>query len=37
MTIAWNNFTPWAALAGGVMIWLASALFFAFQRKNTRD
>ncbi len=27
MTIDWNQFTPWAALAGGVLLGLASALF----------
>jgi uncharacterized protein len=27
MTIAWNLFTPWSALAGGVLIGLASALY----------
>lgn len=27
MTIDWTNFTPWASLAGGVMLGLASALF----------
>ena len=27
MSIDWNHFTPWAALAGGLMIGLASALF----------
>ena len=27
MTIAWNNFTPWASLAGGLLLGLASALF----------
>jgi uncharacterized membrane protein YedE/YeeE len=26
MTIAWNAFTPWAALAGGALIGLAAAL-----------
>lgn len=26
MTIDWNNFTPWPALAGGVLIGLAAAL-----------
>ena len=30
MTIDWNNFTPWASLAGGLMIGLASALFLLF-------
>ena len=27
MTIDWNNFTPWSALGGGIMLGLASALF----------
>lgn len=27
MTIDWNHFTPWASLAGGVLLGLASALF----------
>ncbi len=27
MTIAWNLFTPWSALAGGLLIGLASALY----------
>ncbi|MEW5885924.1 MAG: YeeE/YedE thiosulfate transporter family protein [Pseudomonadota bacterium] len=27
MTIDWNAFTPWSALAGGLLIGLASALF----------
>ncbi|MEP7298567.1 MAG: YeeE/YedE thiosulfate transporter family protein [Burkholderiales bacterium] len=27
MTIAWNLFTPWHALAGGLLIGLASALY----------
>ncbi len=27
MTIDWNHFTPWASLAGGIMLGLASALF----------
>ncbi len=27
MTIDWNHFTPWAALAGGLVIGLAAALF----------
>lgn len=27
MLIDWTNFTPWAALAGGVLLGLASALF----------
>ena len=27
MTIDWNHFTPWAALAGGILLGLASAIF----------
>jgi uncharacterized protein len=27
MTLAWNLFTPWSALTGGVLIGLASALY----------
>jgi uncharacterized membrane protein YedE/YeeE len=27
MMIDWNNFTPWASLAGGVLIGLAAAMF----------
>ena len=27
MTIDWTHFTPWAALAGGVLIGLAAAMF----------
>ena len=27
MTIAWNEFTPWSALAGGVLIGIAAAMF----------
>lgn len=27
MTIDWNNFTPWASLAGGILLGLASASF----------
>ena len=27
MTIDWSHFTPWAALSGGVLLGLASALF----------
>jgi uncharacterized membrane protein YedE/YeeE len=27
MTIAWNAFTPWASLAGGVLIGIAAAMF----------
>lgn len=30
MTIDWNNFTPWASLAGGLLIGLATALFLLF-------
>lgn len=30
MTIAWNEFTPWSSLAGGVLIGIASALFILF-------
>ncbi|MET0859106.1 MAG: YeeE/YedE family protein [Telluria sp.] len=30
MTIDWNHFTPWAALAGGLLIGLAAALLIAF-------
>jgi uncharacterized membrane protein YedE/YeeE len=30
MTIDWVNFTPWASLAGGVLIGLAAALFLLF-------
>lgn len=30
MTIDWNHFTPWASLAGGVMLGAASALFILF-------
>jgi uncharacterized membrane protein YedE/YeeE len=30
MTIAWNAFTPYAALAGGVLIGLAAAIFVLF-------
>lgn len=30
MTIAWNEFTPWASLAGGVLIGLAAALLVLF-------
>ena len=30
MTIDWVNFTPWASLAGGLLIGLASALFVLF-------
>lgn len=30
MTIDWNHFTPWASLAGGVLIGLASALLILF-------
>ena len=27
MTIDWNHFTPWASLAGGILLGLASAAF----------
>jgi hypothetical protein len=27
MTIDWNHFTPWASLAGGILLGLASAMF----------
>ncbi len=27
MTIAWHEFTPWSALAGGVLIGVAAAMF----------
>ena len=27
MTLDWNGFTPWSALAGGVLIGLATALY----------
>ncbi|MES2632675.1 MAG: YeeE/YedE family protein [Pseudomonadota bacterium] len=27
MTIAWNEFTPWSALAGGALIGLSAAMF----------
>lgn len=27
MSIAWNQFTPWSALAGGALIGLAAAMF----------
>lgn len=27
MSIAWESFTPWASLAGGVMVGLAAALY----------
>lgn len=30
MTIDWNNFTPWASLAGGILIGAASALLILF-------
>jgi uncharacterized membrane protein YedE/YeeE len=30
MSIAWNTFTPWSALAGGALIGLAAALFVLF-------
>ena len=30
MIIDWNNFTPWASLAGGALIGLAAAIFILF-------
>ena len=30
MTIDLNNFTPWASLVGGLIIWLATVLFLMF-------
>lgn len=27
MTLDWNHFTPWASLAGGILLGLASAMF----------
>jgi uncharacterized membrane protein YedE/YeeE len=30
MTIDWQHFTPWAALAGGLLIGLSAALFLLF-------
>ncbi len=30
MTIDWINFTPWASLAGGILLGLASAMFILF-------
>lgn len=30
MTIDWSHFTPWSALAGGLLIGLASAFFLIF-------
>lgn len=27
MTLDWNHFTPWASLAGGIVLGLASAIF----------
>ncbi|MFC7516364.1 YeeE/YedE family protein [Herbaspirillum sp. GCM10030257] len=30
MTIDWVNFTPWASLAGGLLIGLASGMFLLF-------
>lgn len=30
MTIAWSAFTPWASLAGGVVIGLSAAMFVLF-------
>ena len=35
MTIDWNAFTPWTALAGGVLIGLAAALFALFNGRIT--
>jgi uncharacterized membrane protein YedE/YeeE len=31
MTIAWNAFTPWTSLIGGLLIGLAAALFILLQ------
>ncbi len=33
MTIDWSNFTPWASLAGGLMIGLAATLFLLLNGK----
>ncbi len=30
MTIAWSTFTPWSALAGGVLIGIAAGMFVLF-------
>lgn len=30
MVIDWANFTPWAALAGGIVLGMASAIFILF-------
>lgn len=30
MTIDWNSFTPWASLAGGVIIGIAATMFILF-------
>jgi uncharacterized membrane protein YedE/YeeE len=30
MTLAWNSFTPWASLAGGLLVGLAAALLILF-------
>lgn len=30
MTIDWNHFTPWASLAGGVLLGVATSLFILF-------
>ncbi|HEY5799805.1 MAG TPA: YeeE/YedE family protein [Burkholderiaceae bacterium] len=30
MNLDWPNFTPWSALAGGVLIGVATVLFFSF-------
>lgn len=33
MTIDWTHFTPWASLAGGLMIGLAAMMFLLFNGK----
>ncbi len=33
MSIAWNSFTPWSALAGGVMIGIAASILLLFNGK----
>ncbi|KKB63174.1 YeeE/YedE [Robbsia andropogonis] len=33
MTINWNDFTPWSALAGGLMIGFATTLLLTFNGK----
>ena len=33
MTIDWTNFTPWSALAGGMMIGIAASILFLFNGK----